>query len=80
MGGTAGFTDKHLSERIGTIFRLNAKTACLCCCQGTDGHWRVALLVDMSSEVTHPSSRLRAKIVRSEMIVPRVLLLKQLYI
>jgi len=41
---------------------------------------RITLLVDMSSEVTQSISRLREKIVRSEMVVPRVLSLKPLYI
>jgi hypothetical protein len=41
VGDTVGFTDKHLSERVGTIVRLNAKTASI---QVTDseGHWRVS--------------------------------------
>jgi len=36
-----GFTDKHLRERIGTIVRLNQKTASISC-SDTVGHWRVS--------------------------------------
>jgi hypothetical protein len=35
------FTDKHLNERIGTIVRLNAKTASIAVA-GSEGHWRVS--------------------------------------
>lgn len=41
VGDTVGFTDKHLRERIGTIVRLNQKTASIAC-SGTEGHWRVS--------------------------------------
>jgi len=41
IGDTVGFTDKHLSERIGVIVRLNAKTASVAV-NDTDGHWRVS--------------------------------------
>jgi hypothetical protein len=39
VGDTVGFTDKHLRQRVGTIVRLNDKTASLDC----DGEsWRVS--------------------------------------
>ncbi|KWA86271.1 hypothetical protein WL29_10975 [Burkholderia ubonensis] len=41
IGDTVGFTDKHLRERIGTIVRLNQKTASIAC-HDTEGHWRVS--------------------------------------
>jgi hypothetical protein len=41
IGDTVGFTDKHLSERVGIIVRLNAKTASIAV-DNTDGHWRVS--------------------------------------
>jgi hypothetical protein len=41
VGDTVGFTDKHLSERIGTIVRLNAKTASIAVTD-FEGHWRVS--------------------------------------
>jgi hypothetical protein len=41
VGDTVGFTDKHLSERVGIIVRLNAKTASIAV-NDTDGHWRVS--------------------------------------
>ncbi|SIT49748.1 conserved hypothetical protein [Paraburkholderia ribeironis] len=41
IGDTVGFTDKHLSERVGIIVRLNAKTASIAV-HGSDGHWRVS--------------------------------------
>ena len=41
VGDTVGFTDKHLSERIGIIVRLNAKTASIAVTD-SEGHWRVS--------------------------------------
>jgi hypothetical protein len=41
IGDTVGFTDKHLSERVGIIVRLNAKTASIAV-NDTDGHWHVS--------------------------------------
>jgi hypothetical protein len=41
IGDTVGFTDKHLSERVGIIVRLNAKTASIAV-NDSDGHWRVS--------------------------------------
>jgi hypothetical protein len=41
VGDTVGFTDKHLRERVGTIVRLNEKTASIAC-DDTEGHWRVS--------------------------------------
>lgn len=41
IGDTVGFTDKHLSQRVGIIVRLNAKTASIAV-NDTDGHWRVS--------------------------------------
>ena len=39
VGDTVGFTDKHLSERVGIIVRLNAKTASIAV-NDSEGHWR----------------------------------------
>ncbi|CAN7543845.1 hypothetical protein LJR230_003743 [Trinickia sp. LjRoot230] len=41
VGDTVGFTDKHLSERVGTIVRLNPKTASIAVTD-SEGHWRVS--------------------------------------
>lgn len=41
VGDTVGFTDKHLSERVGTIVRLNSKTASIAMTD-SEGHWRVS--------------------------------------
>ncbi|TCK96553.1 hypothetical protein [Paraburkholderia sp. BL9I2N2] len=41
IGDTVGFTDKHLSERVGIIVRLNAKTASIAV-NDSEGHWRVS--------------------------------------
>ncbi len=41
IGDTVSFTDKHLSERVGFVVRLNAKTASIAVNE-TDGHWRVS--------------------------------------
>jgi hypothetical protein len=41
IGDTVGFTDKHLSERVGIVVRLNAKTASIAV-NDTEGHWRVS--------------------------------------
>ncbi|NPT42266.1 hypothetical protein GNZ12_13285 [Paraburkholderia sp. 1N] len=41
IGDTVGFTDKHLSERVGIIVRLNAKTASIAVNE-SEGHWRVS--------------------------------------
>ena len=41
VGDTVGFTDKHLSERVGIVVRLNPKTASIAV-NDTDGHWRVS--------------------------------------
>ncbi|MBC8752959.1 hypothetical protein OKW43_006339 [Paraburkholderia sp. WC7.3g] len=41
VGDTVGFTDKHLSERVGTIVRLNSKTASIAVTD-SEGHWRVS--------------------------------------
>jgi hypothetical protein len=41
IGDTVSFTDKHLSERVGVVVRLNAKTASIAV-NDTDGHWRVS--------------------------------------
>ncbi|MFM0228543.1 hypothetical protein PQR32_42005 [Paraburkholderia dipogonis] len=41
IGNTVGFTDKYLSERVGIIVRLNAKTASLAV-DDPEGHWRVS--------------------------------------
>jgi hypothetical protein len=41
IGDTVGFTDKHLNERVGTIVRLNSKTASIAV-SDSDGHWRVS--------------------------------------
>ena len=39
-GDTVSFTDQHLQQRIGTIVRINQKTASIQC-DPTEGHWRV---------------------------------------
>jgi hypothetical protein len=41
IGDTVGFTDKHLSERVGIIVRLNSKTASIAVTD-SEGHWRVS--------------------------------------
>lgn len=41
IGDTVGFTDKHLNERVGTVVRLNAKTASIAVTD-SEGHWRVS--------------------------------------
>ncbi|MFJ1259772.1 hypothetical protein ACGLHR_45145, partial [Cupriavidus sp. CuC1] len=41
VGDTVAFTDQHLHERIGTIVRINQKTASVQCNPG-EGHWRVS--------------------------------------
>ncbi|MFP3247721.1 MAG: hypothetical protein RXR20_24715 [Paraburkholderia sp.] len=41
IGDTVGFTDKHLSERVGIIVRLNSKTASITV-NDSEGHWRVS--------------------------------------
>jgi hypothetical protein len=41
IGDTVCFTDKHLSERVGIVVRLNTKTASIAVNE-TDGHWRVS--------------------------------------
>jgi len=41
IGDTISFTDKHLNERVGTIVRLNAKTASIAV-NDSEGHWRVS--------------------------------------
>ncbi|MGF7136141.1 hypothetical protein P3T40_007653 [Paraburkholderia sp. EB58] len=41
IGDTVGFTDKHLSERVGILVRLNAKTASIAV-NDSEGHWRVS--------------------------------------
>jgi hypothetical protein len=41
IGDTVGFTDKRLSERVGIIVRLKAKTASIAV-NDTDGQWRVS--------------------------------------
>ncbi|WP_199731200.1 hypothetical protein [Paraburkholderia sp. RAU2J] len=41
IGDKVGFTDKHLSERVGVVVRLNAKTASVAV-NNTVGHWRVS--------------------------------------
>ena len=41
IGDTVGFTDKHLNERVGTVVRLNSKTASIAV-TGSEGHWRVS--------------------------------------
>ncbi|WP_051391222.1 hypothetical protein [Paraburkholderia mimosarum] len=41
IGDTVGFTDNHLREHIGTIVRLNQKTASIAC-NDIEGHWRVS--------------------------------------
>jgi hypothetical protein len=49
IGDTVGLTDKHLNERIGTIVRLNAKTASIAV-TGSEGHWRVSYAIAQSDE------------------------------
>lgn len=41
IGDTVGFIDKHLNERVGTVVRLNAKTASIAVTD-SEGHWRVS--------------------------------------
>ncbi|WP_321795287.1 hypothetical protein [Caballeronia sp. J97] len=41
IGDTVGFTDKHLNERVGTVVRLNSKTASIAVTD-SEGHWRVS--------------------------------------
>jgi hypothetical protein len=41
IGDTVGFTDKHLNERVGTVVRLNTKTASITVTD-PEGHWRVS--------------------------------------
>ena len=41
IGDTVSFTDKHLSERVGIIVRLNSKTASIAV-NHSEGHWRVS--------------------------------------
>lgn len=41
IGDTVGFTDQHLNERVGTIVRLNVKTASIAVTD-PEGHWRVS--------------------------------------
>ncbi|WP_454743929.1 hypothetical protein [Cupriavidus necator] len=41
VGDTVSFTDQHLRERIGTIVRINQKTASIEC-DPNEGHWRVS--------------------------------------
>ncbi|SAL79185.1 hypothetical protein [Caballeronia telluris] len=41
IGDTVGFTDKHLNERVGTVVRLNAKTASIAVTD-SEGNWRVS--------------------------------------
>jgi hypothetical protein len=41
IGDTVGFTDEHLNERVGTIVRLNSKTASIAVTD-SEGHWRVS--------------------------------------
>ncbi|WP_250479815.1 MULTISPECIES: hypothetical protein [unclassified Caballeronia] len=41
IGDTVGFTDKHLNERVGTVVRLNSKTASVAVTD-SEGHWRVS--------------------------------------
>jgi hypothetical protein len=40
VGDTVSFTDKHPRERIGTIVRINQKTASIEC-DPNEGHWRL---------------------------------------
>ncbi|CAG9186342.1 hypothetical protein LMG23994_06178 [Cupriavidus pinatubonensis] len=44
VGDTVSFTDQHLRERIGTIVRINQKTASIECDpnEENEGHWRVS--------------------------------------
>ena len=39
-GDTVSFTDQHLQQRVGTIIRINQKTASIQC-DPAEGHWRV---------------------------------------
>jgi hypothetical protein len=41
IGDTVGFTDKHLSERVGINVGLNSKTASIAV-NNSEGHWRVS--------------------------------------
>ncbi|UIF88107.1 hypothetical protein [Cupriavidus sp. UYPR2.512] len=41
VGDTVSFTDQHMRERIGTIVRVNQKTASIEC-DPNEGHWRVS--------------------------------------
>jgi len=41
IGDTVAFTDQHLHERIGTVVRVNQKTASIQC-NPDEGHWRVS--------------------------------------
>ncbi|MCY0854046.1 hypothetical protein [Cupriavidus sp. D39] len=41
VGDTVAFTDQHLHERIGTVVRVNQKTASVQC-NPDEGHWRVS--------------------------------------
>lgn len=41
VGDTVGFTDKHLSERVGIIVSLTAKTASIAV-NDSEGHWWVS--------------------------------------
>ena len=41
IGDAVGFTDKHLNERVGTVVRLNSKTASIAVTD-SEGHWRVS--------------------------------------
>lgn len=41
VGDTVNFTDQHMRERIGTIVRINQKTASIEC-DPNEGHWRVS--------------------------------------
>ena len=40
-GDTVSFTDQHLQEHVGTIVRINQKTASIQC-DPNQGHWRVS--------------------------------------
>ena len=41
LGDTVSFTDQHLQEHVGTIVRINQKTASIQC-DPNQGHWRVS--------------------------------------
>ncbi|MFM0631231.1 hypothetical protein [Paraburkholderia xenovorans] len=41
IGDIVGFTDKHLNERVGTVVRLNSKTASIAVTD-SEGDWRVS--------------------------------------